>query len=313
MKAAAFTTFGGPDVLRPHEVPTPEAGPGEVRVRVQAAGVMPFDTKLRAGLFPPAMTPGFPASPVIPGNEFAGVVDRIGPDVVGVAVGDAVLGFGTTGGYAEYVVAPADRIAPKPPRMPWAVAAALSGNGQGAYMALRQVRVGPGDVVLVHAAAGGFGTIAVQLAKAWGAATVIGTASEANHAYLRSLGVAPVTYGPGLVDRVRTLAPRGVDAAIDAAGDDALRASVELVADRTRVVTMISDELAHELGLPAWSGERGGARLAELARLWDEGAFTLHIRATHPLARAADAHRDVETRHGRGKVVLTVRDTPESP
>ncbi|WP_436788245.1 NADP-dependent oxidoreductase [Yinghuangia sp. YIM S10712] len=308
MKAVVFTAFGGPEVLRLAEVPTPRPGPGDIRVRVRAAGVLPFDTGLRSGRFPPAMTPGFPDKPAIPGNEFAGVVEELGEAVSGFEVGDHVLGFTTTGAYAEYVVVPADQLALRPAAMPWEVAAGLSANGQGAYMALRQVGVRAGDVVLIHAAAGGFGTLAVQLAKAQGAKAVIGTASEANHEYLRGLGALPVAYGPGLVDRVRALAPSGVDAAIDAAGPEALRASVELVEDRARIVTMTNGELGRELGLPEWSGTRSGQRLAELAGMWDEGLFTLHVRATYPLDRAADAHRDVETGHGRGKVVLTVAE-----
>ncbi|MDI2125939.1 NADP-dependent oxidoreductase [Yinghuangia seranimata] len=306
MKAALFTTFGGPEVLRLAETPAPAIRPGAVRVAVRAAGVLPFDTGLRAGKFPPTMTPGFPDKPAVPGNEFAGVVAEVGDGVTGFAPGDEVLGFSTTGGYAEEIVVPADQLAAKPASMPWDVAAALSGNGQGAYLALRQLAVGPGDTVLVHGAAGGLGTIVVQLARAWGAARVVGTASEANHDYLRSLGAVPVTYGPGLADRVRAVAPDGVDAALDTAGPDALYASVEVVADRGRILTMVADETARDLGLPEWSGVRSGALLGELAQLWVDGAFTLHIRATYPLERAADAHRDVERGHGRGKVVLTV-------
>ncbi|WTW92994.1 NADP-dependent oxidoreductase [Streptomycetaceae bacterium NBC_01309] len=306
MKAAVVTRFGGPEVLHIAEIPTPTAGPGQVRVKVRAAGVMPFDTGLRAGMFPPAMTPGFPEKPAVPGNEFAGVVDEVGDGVTGFAPGAEVLGFATTGAYAEFIVIPADQLARKPADMPWEVAAGLSGNGQGAHMALGQLAVGPGDTVLITAAAGGLGTIAVQLAKAWGAATVIGTASERNHDYLRSLGAVPVTYGPGLVDRVRAIAPDGVDAALDAADPEALRDSVELTKDRGRVLTMVSDEVARELGLREWSGVRSGELLAELADLWSKGVIALHIRGTYALADAADAHREIETGHGRGKVVIAV-------
>ncbi|GCD95720.1 NADP-dependent oxidoreductase [Embleya hyalina] len=306
MKAAIAREFGGPEVLHIAEIPTPHAGPGRVRVRVRAAGVMPFDTALRAGRFPPAMTPGFPAEPIVPGNEFAGVVDEVGEGVAGLPPGTEVLGFATTGAYAEFIVVPADQVTRKPPGMPWEIAAGLSGNGQGAHLALRQLSVGPGDIVLINGAAGGLGTIAVQLAKAWGAATVIGTASEPNHDYLRSLGAVPVTYGPGLVERVRAIAPDGVDAALDAAGPEALRDSVELTGDRDRVLTMISDEAARELGLREWSGARSGELLGELADAWSGGGFVVHLRATYALADAARAHRAVETGHGRGKVVLAV-------
>ncbi|WP_436770857.1 NADP-dependent oxidoreductase [Yinghuangia sp. YIM S09857] len=306
MKAAVVTTFGGPEVLHLAEIPTPHAGPGQVRVKVRAAGVLPFDAGLRAGRFPPAMTPGFPDKPAVPGNEFAGVVDEVGEGVEDFAPGAEVLGFATTGAYAEFIVVSADQLAAKPADMPWEIAAALSANGQGAHMALDQLAVGPGDVLLVNAAAGGLGTIAVQLAKARGAATVIGTASERNHDYLRSLGAVPVTYGPGLVDRVRAIAPDGIDAALDAAGAEALRDSVELAKDRSRVLTMISDDDARELGLPEWRGVRSGELLAELAKLWTAGVFTLHIRGTYALADAADAHREIEGGHGRGKLVIAV-------
>ncbi|GAA1828119.1 NADP-dependent oxidoreductase [Luedemannella flava] len=298
-----MTEFGGPEVLTLTDLPDPQAGPGQVRVRVRAAGVLPFDLGVRQGWAPPSVDLTFP---VVPGNEFAGVVDQVGEGVTGVAVGAEVLGYGLLGGYAERVVVPADQVVAKPPALPWEVAGGLSGNGQGAHMALEAVRVGPGDTVLIHAAAGGLGTIAVQLARAWGATTVIGTASPANHAYLRSLGAVPVAYGPGLVDRVRAVAPDGVDAALDAAGPEALYASAELVRDRGRVRTMVSDEAALELGIPALTPARSGARLADLVRLTLRGDLRLHLRRVYPLRDAADAHRDLATGHGRGKIVLRV-------
>ncbi|MER7514098.1 NADP-dependent oxidoreductase [Streptomyces lavendulae] len=303
MRAAALTEFGAPEVLRETTVKDVEAGPGEVRVRVRAAGVLPFDVRVRGGWTPPFIKREFP---LVLGNEFAGTIDRTGEGVSGFEVGDEVLGYGVLGGYAEYVVVPADQIVRKPAGMPWEVAAGFSGNGQGAHMALSTVGVQPGDTVLVNAAAGGFGTFAVQLALAWGAGRVIGTASERNHDHLRALGAIPVTYGEGLAERVRAIAPEGVDAAVDAAGPEALRASVEVAKDRSRVTTMIADEVAQELGLPPVAGARSAERLAELVELYVRGKVNIHIREAYPLARAADAHRDVESGHGRGKVVLTV-------
>ncbi len=302
MRAAALSSFGPPEVLQLAEVADPQAGPGEVRVRVRAAGVLPFDVRVRNGWSPPGQTLAFP---VVPGNEFAGTVDQLGDGVTGFALGDDVLGFTVLNSYAEYLVVGADQIVPKPEAMPWEVAAGFSGNGQGAHMALEALGVAPGDTVLINAAAGGLGTFAVQLAKAWGATLVIGTASEANHDYLRSLGAVPVSYGEGLVDRIRAIAPDGVDAALDAAGPDALRASVEVTKDRDRVVTMVSFDAAKELGLRDWGGARSAARLAELVDLYEQGKLRIHIRRTYPLDRAADAHRDVSG-HGRGKVVITV-------
>ncbi len=303
MKAAAFSAFGPPEVLRLTELEVPQAGLGEVRVRVKTAGVLPFDCRVRGGWTPPGLTLRFPE---IPGNEFAGTIDQLGEGVEGFSVGDEVLGFTTLKCYAEYMTVSADQVVLKPEDMPWEVAGGFSGNGQGAHLALKALGVGEGDTVLIHGAAGGLGTFAVQLAKAWGAKTVIGTASESNHEYLRSLGAIPVCYGAGLADRVRAIAPAGVDAALDAAGPEALRASVELVKDKSRIRTMVSFELAAELGIPPVSGTRTAGRLAELVRLYAQGQLRIHIRRAYPLRQAADAHREVESGHGRGKVVLKI-------
>jgi len=301
--AAVVTEFGPPEVLRPAEVATPHAGPGQVRVRVRAAGVLPFDLRVRGGWSPPGRELTLP---VIPGNEFAGVVDEVGDGVTWPAVGERVLGFTVLGSYAEHVVVSADQVVAKPGNMPWEVAGGFSGNGQGASSAVEAMAVGPGDVVLVHAAAGGLGAFAVQLARVRGAATVIGTAGPANHDYLRRLGAVPVSYGDGLVERVRAVAPGGVDCALDAAGPQALRASVELVADRARIHTMVSAELAEELGLTQTYPPRSAARLAELTDLYAAGQLVVHLRHSYPLQQAAEAHRDLGRGHGHGKVVLSV-------
>lgn len=301
MKAAALGSFGPPEVLQLVELEEPHAGPGEVRVDVRAVGVLPFDLRVRTGWAPPTVALDLP---VVPGNEFAGVVDEVGEGVSGVAVGDDVLGYCVLGAYAERLVVAANQVVAKPATMPWEVAAAYPGNAQGARMALEAIGVGPGDTVLIHAAAGGLGTFSVQLARVMGATTVIGTASEANHDYLRSLGVVPVTYGDGLVERVRELAPGGVDAALDAAGPEALRACVELVKDRQRIRTMISFAEAEALGVPDLVGTRSAERLAELVALHGKGEIRIHVRRTYPLADAAQAHHDVGSGHGRGKVVL---------
>ncbi|MFE0178676.1 NADP-dependent oxidoreductase [Streptomyces sp. NPDC059002] len=306
MKAAALSSFGPPDVLDIHELATPDAGPGEVRVRVKVAGVQPFDAAIRRGWTPPFLAA---VPPTVPGNEFAGVVDQLGDRVTGVELGTEVIGFSTLNAYAEYVVVPADQIVPKPAAMPWEVAGGFSGNGQGAHLALSHLRVGKGDTVLINAGAGALGSFAVQLALKWGAEQVIGTASEANHDYLRSLGATPVEYGEGLVERVRAVAPGGVDAALDAAGPEALRASVELVKDRNRVRTMLSFDLAKELGVPLFGPGRSASRLQSLVDLYSEGGIGVHIRGAYPLEKAADAHRAVELGHGRGKIVILVDHT----
>ncbi|MFJ2808508.1 NADP-dependent oxidoreductase [Kitasatospora sp. NPDC087271] len=302
MKAVTVTRSGGPEVLRVTEVPDPEPGPGEVRVRVLAAGVQPVDLAIREGFRPPGAVV---EPPFVLGNEFAGVVDRLGPDGSGrqVEVGDEVLGFRLLDSQAELVTVDAAQLVAKPAGMPWEQAGSLSASGQTAHLALTLLAVGPGDTVLVHGASGGVGTVAVQLARAWGA-TVIGTASERNHDYLRDLGAIPVAYGEGLVERVRAVAPQGVDAAFDAAGRGALAASVELVADRSRIGTVVDYPEAERLGVRGLRGPRTAARLTELVRLWEAGGLRLEIAEALPLERAAEAHRLVGAGHVRGKVVL---------
>ncbi|WP_396990627.1 NADP-dependent oxidoreductase [Nonomuraea sp. C10] len=302
MRAAAFAEFGGPEVLRVMELPAPQAGPGQVRVRVRTAGVQPFDAAVRAGWTPPGVTGGLPR---IPGNEFAGVVDQVGEGVTGVTAGAEVLGFSLLRCYAEYVVVDAGDVTPKPASMPWEVAGSLTAGAQTAELALEGLAVTEGDTLLVHAAAGAVGTVAVQVAGMRGA-TVIGTAREENHAYLRDLGAIPVAYGAGLADRVRALAPGGVDAALDGAGGDALEVSLELVKDRDRILTLVEHDRAAELGIKVTRGTRSAERLARYAALYAEGRLKFPVRGTYPLERAADAHREIETRHGAGKIVITV-------
>lgn len=302
MRAAAFMEPGGPEVLRLMELDAPQAGPGQVRVRVRAAGVQPVDCAVRAGAFPSGSAPG---EPTIPGNELAGQIDQVGEGVTGFSVGDHVLGYRPLQAYAAHAVVPADQIVAKPADMPWAVAGGFSAAAQTAHIALQELAVGAGDTLLVHAAAGAVGSMAVQLAAHRGA-TVIGTARETNHAYLRQLGAVPVTYGHGLADRVRHAAPGGVDAALDGAGGDALQVSLDLAPAPDRVLTLVEHARAGELGVRTTPNLRSAARLAALVELHTAGALEVHIRRTYPLAQAAEAHRAVESRHGPGKVVLTV-------
>ncbi|MFI5533380.1 NADP-dependent oxidoreductase [Kitasatospora sp. NPDC051853] len=299
MLATLFREPGGPEVIEVAELPVPLPGPGEVLVRVLAAGIQPADTAVRAGWSPPGVTVTHPATP---GNEFAGMVTQLGAGSFGWEVGDEVLGFRLLGCHAQYVAVPGEQLVPKPAAMGWAEAGSLSASGQTAHVALTELGVRAGETLLVHAAAGGVGTVAVQLARAWGA-TVIGTASEANHAYLRSLGAVPVTYGDGLADRVRALAPGGVDAAFDAAGRGALEPSLDLVADRSRIGT-IADPAAERLGVRRLRGPRSAARLAELTELWEAGHLRLTVSAAFPLSRTVEAHRLVEAGHVRGKAVI---------
>lgn len=302
MLAAAIRAFGGPEVIEMTELDTPRPSPGEVRVRVKAAGAQAYDCAVRGGWTPPGMTLTFPQ---VLGNDFAGVVDELGEGVTGFSVGDEVLGWAVLSCYAQYLVVSADQVVHKPANMPWEEAGAFSASAQTAHTALKALEVGAGDTLLVHAAAGGVGTIAVQLAKEWGA-TVIGTAGERNHDYLRSLGAIPVAYGDGLADRVRALAPDGVNAALDAVGGEALDVSVELVKDRARIGTLVDFARVEEFGVRAIFSQRSAERLRELTELYAQGRLRVEISRVFPLALAAEAHQIVETGHVRGKIVLSV-------
>ena len=300
MKAVIIEEFGGPEVLRVGDKDLPEPGTGQVRVRVRAAGVNGIDAAIRSG----AAQQMFPTElPAVPGVEVAGTVDAVGPNVDGLAVGDEVLGFADGEGYAEYALA--TTVAPKPAGLGWAEAAALPVAAETAIRVLNTLEVARGDTVLIHGAAGGVGTVAVQIALSRGAA-VIGTASEANHDYLRALGAAPVVYGEGLVERVRAVAPGGIDAVFDAAGRGALPDSIELRGGKSRIVT-IADPAAFGLDIP-FSGEaaRDVGTLAEVARQAADGLLRVTVGETYPLEEASAAQESVATGHGRGKVVLLV-------
>jgi NADPH:quinone reductase-like Zn-dependent oxidoreductase len=213
MRAVSFRRFGGPEVLEIVDLPDPHPGPGEVRIAVRAAGVNPSDWKKREGL----MDEGLPQTL---GYEAAGVVDEVGAGVADVAVGDRVFGF-SAGGAAQAELAVLSDYAPVPPSLDFPAAAALPAAVETAARALDQLGVESGGTLLVNGASGSVGSAAVQLAVARGA-RVIGTASPANHDYLRALGAEPVAYGEGLTARVRALAPGGVDLALDAAGSGVL-------------------------------------------------------------------------------------------
>ncbi|HEY9391896.1 MAG TPA: NADP-dependent oxidoreductase [Mycobacteriales bacterium] len=300
MRAVVIDRYGGPEVLRLAELPEPTPGPGQVRIRVHTAGVNPVDVKQRTGYFA-ALAPA--RFPLRLGNEYAGTVDQVGDGVEGVAPGDEVLGSATAQCYADLVVIEAADTVAKPASMGWDVAGGVATVGQTAHSALTQIGgVRQGETLLVHAAAGGVGTMAVQIARAWGA-TVIGTASEGNHDYLRSLGAIPVAYGPGLVDRVRRLAPHGVDAALDAIGGTATAVSLELVADRNRIGTTIDTEGAQRYGFHRVGG-RTTPGLRQVVDWFRTGVVTLPSVTVYPLEEVAAAHRHVEGGHTRGKVVL---------
>ena len=298
MKAVVMDEFGGPGVLHVAERELPEPGAGQVRVRVRASGVNPFDGKVRSGRMQQMFTTELPA---VLGLEISGVVDAVGSGVEGLAAGDEVLGHAEGGGYAEYALA--TTVAPKPDGLGWAEAAALPVAAETALRVLDLLGVARGDTVLIHGAAGAVGTVAVQIAAARGA-TVVGTASEANHDYLRELGATPVVYGEGLIDRVRAVAPDGVDAVFDVAGQGALPDSIELRGGTSRIVT-IADPEAYRLGVTfSGASARDAGELAELARQAADGRLRLTVARTYPLEEAPAAHASVDTGHGRGKIVL---------
>jgi enoyl reductase len=299
MRAVVFDRFGPPDVLRIADLPDPEPGPGEVRVRVRAAGVQPFDVGVRRGTMPWVQV----RFPQTSGQEYSGVIDRLGEGASesGFAVGDAVLGSTMLNGCSELVCVPAATVVRKPARLDFPTAAALVAASQTASGALNELAVADGDVLLVHAAAGSVGTVATQLARLRGA-QVIGTAGPANHDYLRQLGAIPVAYGDGLIEAVRAtgLTPT---VALDAAGGEAITQSTALGIAPDRVGTIVDDKSAAEHGARVVRAGRSPDRLAEVIGLAARGQVTMPVRA-YPLADVVAAHTAVESRHGRGKVVL---------
>ncbi|MDQ1033132.1 NADPH:quinone reductase-like Zn-dependent oxidoreductase [Streptomyces umbrinus] len=301
MRAIVFNQFGGPEVLHETSVDLPVPGPGQVRVRVAAAGVNALDGKIRSGVLEQVFPTALPA---VPGRELSGTVDALGEGVTTVAVGDEVLGWADTGSYAEFALS--SQFAVKPSGLSFEQAAALPVAVEAAERVLRLLDVKKDETLLVHGAAGAVGTIAVQFTVSRGA-RVIGTAGADNQAYLTSLGATPTVYGEGLVDRVRALAPDGVDAVLDLAGQGALPDSVELRGSADRIVTT-ADFRAQQFGVvfAAPPEERSAERLAEAARHAAEGTLTTTVGRVYPLASAPQAQRDSDSGHARGKLVVTV-------
>lgn len=297
MKAIRFDHFGGPEVLEIVDLPDPHPGPGQVRIAVRAAGVNPSDWKKRKGLMDEEL-------PQTMGHEAAGVVDELGEGVADVAAGDRVFGFSAEEG-AQAELAVLSHYAPIPPSLGFPEAAALPAAIETATRALGQLGVGSGSTLLINGASGSVGSAAVQLAVVRGA-RVIGTASPANHEYLRSLGAEPVAYGEGLVERVRTLVPDGIDTVLDVAGSGVLPGLIELAGAPEHVVTIADFGGAQEYGVMFSRGDAGRAvhALAEIGDLIESGRFSIPVAQTFPLAEVAEAHRVSEDGHVRGKVVL---------
>lgn len=301
-RVVQFAEYGTPEVLRVVDVEPPAPGPTQVRIAVRAAGVNPIDWKILGGYMRELMPLELPAGV---GSDVAGVVDAVGSEVTEWAVGDEVLGRSTTGSFADLALAEAAELVRKPEGVSWEVAGSLAGAGGTAYTVLGKLGVKAGDTLLIHAAAGGVGTFAVQLAKAQGV-NVIGTAGESNHEYLRSLGATPVTYGDGLLDRVRAVAPDGVDAVLDASGRGEIPLSIELTGDPARVLTLVAfDQAATGIQVHVGgSGSELGAALRELATLVAQGRLTVSISETYPLTEAGAALSASTTGHVHGKLVV---------
>ncbi len=302
-RAVLFDDYGGRDVLYVADVPIPTPGVGEVVVAVKAAGINPGEATIRSG----ALRDRFPATfPSGEGSDLAGIVSAVGDGVDDFAVGDAVLGFSwRRSSHAAHVSVPTTQLIHKPTELSWEVAGSLYVVGCTAYAAVRAVAAKEGDTVAVSAAAGGVGTVVVQLLALRGA-QVLGIASRANDDWLRSHGAIPVPYGDGLAKRLNTEAPGGIDAFIDLFGPEYLELAVKLGIRRERIETIASFEKAQALGVKAeGSGTASTPEvLSEMAGLVASGAIEIPIAATYPLDRVADAFAELEQRHTRGKIVL---------
>ena len=298
MRAIQFERFGPPEVLELVEVPEPHATAKQIRVAVKAVGVNPADWKFRQGMMGGELPQGT-------GLEVAGVVDEVGDGITDVTAGDAVFGS-ARGGAADFAVL--ERYAPIPASLDFAAAAALTVAVETATRTLDAIGVREGQTVLVNGAAGVVGIATVQLALERGA-RVIGTASAVNHDYLRSYGAEPTTYGEGLVERVRALAPGGVDRAIDDAGGGALPALVKLAGGPEHVITIADYEGAQSTGVTMTGGpasQRAWYALGDVGELIAAGRFSVPVAQTFPLEQIAEAHRLSQTGHVRGKLVLLV-------
>ncbi|MEV7690496.1 NADP-dependent oxidoreductase [Streptomyces bungoensis] len=307
MKGISYSRYGGPEVLEYGEVRDPKVGPDQVLVKVRAAAVNPVDWKCREGYLDAILDAVFP---VVPGWDVSGVVVQPGASVTEFAAGDEVIGyvredFLSRGTFAEYVAAPVRTLARKPRNLSFEEAAGLPLAGLTAYQVLVKVlRVQRGETVLVHAAAGGVGSLAVQIGVHLGA-RVIGTASERNHDFVRGLGGEPVAYGEGLAERVRALAPGGVDAVFDTIGGDTLKTSDDLLAPEGRLVSIADPEVVSQGGL-YYFVRPDAEDLGKLSELAEQGDLSVNVQETFPLERAADAHRLNQEGRTRGKIVVTV-------
>jgi NADPH:quinone reductase-like Zn-dependent oxidoreductase len=303
LKAVRFERYGSVDVLEVVAVPDPVPRRGEVLVRVKAAGINPGEAAIRRG----ALRDRFPATfPSGQGSDLAGVVEQVGTGVEGVEAGDEVIGFtDKRASQAELVIVEARHLTPRPPAVPWDTAGALFVAGTTAWAALRAVGGSPGEVIVISGAAGGVGTIAVQLARNAGA-TVIGLASEGHHAWLRDHGAIPLTYANGLAERIQKAAEGRVDALIDTFGGGYVELAIQLGVVPERIDTIADYQAAGRYGAKTDGNAKGAsaAVLAELAKLIADGKLQIPIARAYPLDKVRDAYRELEQRHTLGKIVL---------
>jgi NADPH:quinone reductase-like Zn-dependent oxidoreductase len=305
MRAVRFDHYGGVDVLQVLDVERPTPGDGQVLVRVRAAGINPGEASIREGKLHERFPATFPSGE---GSDLAGVVDEVGAGVESWASGDEVIGFtNERASHAELALVGAGNLTRKPAELSWEVAGALFVVGATAHAAVRAVAPRDGETVVVSGAAGGVGSLAVQLARRTGA-TVIGLAGEPNHDWLRSHDVTPVVYGDGVAERIRAAgAGDGVDALIDTFGGGYVDLAIELGVEPERIDTIIDYQAAQAHVGVKTDGSAAGASapmLGELAALLAANELELPIAATYPLERVQDAYRELERRHTRGKIVL---------
>jgi NADPH:quinone reductase-like Zn-dependent oxidoreductase len=301
--AVRFDEYGDVDVLKVVEVPRPAPGSGQVLIKVMAAGINPGEASIRKGLLHSMWPATFPSGE---GSDLAGIVAEVGPDVTRFAVGDEVLGFvETRSSHAEMVVADVDNLVARPSNVPWDVAGSLAVVGTTAYAAVRAVSLVKGDTVVVSGAAGGVGSLAVQLAID-ADATVIGLASEGHHDWLAGHGVIPLVYGDGVTERIGEASDGHVDAFIDTFGDGYVEMAIGLGVAPDRIDTIIDRTAAQEYGAKT-DGNAAAANtdvLGELAGLIAQGRLEIPIAKTYPLTSVREAYRDLEQRHTLGKIVL---------
>ncbi|MFJ2804581.1 NADP-dependent oxidoreductase [Kitasatospora sp. NPDC087271] len=299
-KAFGFVDYGGPETQEFLDRPALEPGPGQLAIAVGAAGVNPVDWKIRTGLL------GREGElPAVMGQEASGVVLQVGPGVTGFTPGDEVFGLAAAGAYAEQTLMLAELSALKPEGVGFDQAAVLPVSAATADDAVRDLGLGAGRTLLILGIAGGVGSAAAQIARSRGL-TVLGTASDANRAYVESLGAVPVRYGDGVVERIAAAAPDGVDGILDLVGGDALRAAAPVRTDRTELVSTADPATVAELGGRYITRSTTSETLSALAALVAAGELDPHITGRYPLARAAEALAFVESGHASGKVVIEV-------